>query len=101
MAEAAQRILKESLDAFVNCDAELAEKVIRDDRFIDDCNEQISAALLDQMTEDPRSILSALKVIFIARHLERVGDHSSNIAEMVIFMVRGKDIRHGMHHADA
>jgi phosphate transport system protein len=80
---------------------ELAEKVIRDDRFIDDCNEQILAELLAQMMEDPKSIFSALKVIFIARHLERVGDHSSNIAEMVIFMVRGQDIRHGMHSAGA
>jgi phosphate transport system protein len=101
MAEAAQRILKESLDAFVNCDVELAEKVIRDDRFIDNCHEQIFGELLTQMTEDPRFILRALKVIFIAKHLERVGDHSSNIAEMVIFMVRGQDIRHGIHRAGA
>ncbi len=101
MAEAAQRILKESLDAFVNCDVELAEKVIRDDRFIDNCHEQIFGELLTQMTEDPRFILRALKVIFITKHLERVGDHSSNIAEMVIFMVRGQDIRHGIHRAGA
>jgi phosphate transport system protein len=53
------------------------------------------------MTEDPRFILRALKVIFITKHLERVGDHSSNIAEMVIFMVRGQDIRHGIHRAGA
>jgi len=95
MAEAAQRILKESLDAFVNSDAELAEKVIRDDQFVDDCYEQIFRELLTYMMEDTKYISRALKVIFIAKHLERVGDHSSNIAEMVIFLVRGQDIRHG------
>ena len=95
MAEAAQRILKESLDAFVNSDAELAEKVIRDDQFIDDCYEQIFRELLTYMMEDTKYIARALKVIFIAKHLERVGDHSSNIAEMVIFLVRGQYIRHG------
>lgn len=95
MAEAAQRILKESLDAFVNSDVELAEKVIRDDQFIDDCYEQIFRELLTYMMEDTKYISRALKVIFIAKHLERVGDHSANIAEMVIFLVRGQDIRHG------
>ncbi|HZI50410.1 MAG TPA: phosphate signaling complex protein PhoU [Terriglobia bacterium] len=95
MAEAAQRILKDSLDAFVNSDAELAEKVIRDDTFIDDCYEQIFRELLTYMMEDTKYISRALKVIFIAKHLERVGDHSANIAEMVIFLVRGQDIRHG------
>jgi phosphate transport system protein len=95
MAEASQRILKDSLDAFVNSDAELAEKVIRDDGFIDDCYEQIFRELLTYMMEDTKYISRALKVIFIAKHLERVGDHSSNIAEMVIFLVRGQDIRHG------
>ena len=95
MAEAAQRILKDSLDAFVNSDAELAEKVIRDDTFIDDCYEQIFRELLTYMMEDTKYISRALKVIFIAKHLERVGDHSANIAEMVVFLVRGQDIRHG------
>lgn len=95
MAEAAQRILTESLDAFVNSDAVLAEKVISDDQFIDDCYEQIFRELLTYMMEDTKYISRALKLIFIAKHLERVGDHSANIAEMVIFLVRGQDIRHG------
>jgi len=95
MAQAAQRILKSSLDAFVNSDAELAEKVIRDDRTIDDLYEQMFRELLTYMMEDTRYISRALKLIFIAKHLERVGDHSANIAEMVIFLVRGQDIRHG------
>ena len=66
-----------------------------DDKFIDDCYEQIFRELLTYMMEDTKYISRALKVIFIAKHLERVGDHSSNIAEMVIFLVRGQDIRHG------
>jgi phosphate transport system protein len=95
MAEAAQRILKEGLDAFVNEDAELAERVVLSDRSIDDLYEQIFRELLTYMIEDTRNISRALKLIFIAKHLERVGDHSANIAEMVVFMVRGQDIRHG------
>ena len=95
MAEASQRILKESLDAFVNSDAELAEKVVADDQLIDDLYEQIFRELLTYMMEDTRNTSRALKLIFIAKHLERVGDHSSNIAEMVVFLVKGQDIRHG------
>ena len=95
MAEAAQRILKESLDAFVNSDADLAEKVIQNDETIDALYEQIFRELLTYMLEDTRYISRAIKLIFIAKHLERVGDHSANIAEMVIFLVRGQDIRHG------
>ena len=95
MAEAAQRILKESLDAFVNEDAEEAERVIQSDRPIDDLYEQIFRELLTYMIEDTRNISRAIKLIFIAKHLERVGDHSANIAEMVVFMVKGQDIRHG------
>jgi phosphate transport system protein len=95
MADAAQKILKESLDAFVNSDAELAEKVISNDNMVDGLYEQIFRELLTYMLEDPRSISRAIKLIFIAKHLERVGDHSANIAEMVVFLVRGQDIRHG------
>src|SRR6267142_2449547 len=95
MADAAQRILKEGLDAFVNSDADLAETVIHNDRMVDGLYEQIFRELLTYMLEDTRTISRAIKLIFIAKHLERVGDHSANIAEMVIFLVRGQDIRHG------
>src|SRR5216117_3056179 len=97
MAEAAQKILKESLDAFVNSDAELAKKVVFNDSVLDDLYEQIFRELLTYMLEDPRSISRAIKLIFIAKALERVGDHSANIAEMVVFLVKGQDIRHGTH----
>jgi phosphate transport system protein len=94
-AAAAQRILKESLDAFVNGDAELAKRVIEGDRYIDDVCEQMLRELLTYMFEDPTMISRALRLIFVARNLERVGDHAANIAEMVIFLVDGQDIRHG------
>src|SRR5213594_1256220 len=94
-AAAAQRILKESLDAFVNSDAELAKRVIEGDRYIDDVCEQMLRELLTYMFEDPTTITRALRLIFVARNLERVGDHAANIAEMVIFLVDGQDIRHG------
>ena len=73
---------------------ELAEKVILNDNIVDDLYEQIFRELLTYMLEDPRSISRAIKLIFIANHLERGGDHSANISEMVVFMVRGQDIRH-------
>src|SRR5437879_7171770 len=95
MENATQNILKEILDAFVNSDPDLAEKVIVNDNIVDDLYEQIFRELLTYMLEDPRSISRAIKLIFIAKHLERVGDHSANIAEMVVFLVRGQDIRHG------
>jgi phosphate transport system protein len=99
-AAAAQRILKESLDAFVNSDAQLAKRVIEGDRYIDDVCEQMLRELLTYMFEDPSTITRALRLIFVARNLERVGDHAANIAEMVIFLVEGQDVRHG-HAAKA
>src|SRR5215510_11423997 len=94
-AAAAQRILKQSLDAFVQSDAELAKEVIEGDRYIDDVCEQMLRELLTYMFEDPTTITRALRLIFVARNLERVGDHAANIAEMVIFLVNGQDVRHG------
>src|SRR5215467_2489130 len=94
-ARAAQRALKESLDAFVNGDSELAKRVIEGDRYIEDVCQQMLRELLTYMFEDPATITRALRLIFVARNLERVGDHAANIAEMVIFLVEGHDIRHG------
>jgi phosphate transport system protein len=94
-ARAAQRILTESLDAFVNQDSELAKRVIEGDRYIEDVCHQMLRELLTYMFEDPATITRALRLIFVARNLERVGDHAANIAEMVIFLVEGHDIRHG------
>lgn len=94
MAEASQKMLKESLDAFVRKDVKLASKVLADDDFVDDLNKHIFRELLTLMNEEPQTISGAMKVLFIAKYLERIGDHATNIAELVIFMVKGKVIRH-------
>jgi len=94
MALHAGTMVKEALDAFVRGDAELALKVCRDDSFVDDLNEQIQRELLTYMIEDTGAISRAMKINHISKCLERIADHATNVAEMVIFMVKGKDIRH-------
>jgi phosphate transport system protein len=94
MAHWAAVMVKESLDAFVRSDDELALKVCNDDQFVDDLNEQIQRELLTFMMEEPETISRAIKINYISKCIERIADHATNIAEMVIFMVKGKDIRH-------
>ena len=94
MAKHAATMVKEALDAFVRGDDELAVKVCRDDDFIDNLNEQIQRELLTFMMADPSTISRAMKINHVSKCLERIADHSTNVAEMVIFMVKGKDIRH-------
>jgi phosphate transport system protein len=94
MAHWAEVMVKEALDAFVAGDVDLALKVCKDDGFIDDINNQIQRELLSFMIEDPTTISRAMKLNYISKSLERIADHATNIAEMVIFMVKGKDIRH-------
>ena len=94
MAVAAATMVREALDAFVKGDAELALKVCKDDAFVDGLNDQIQRELLVFMMSDPTTISRAIKVNYISKCLERVADHATNVAEMVIFMVKGKDIRH-------
>lgn len=95
MAEKAQLMLKEALDAFVREDTEIALKVCQDDQLIDDLNNQIFRELLTFMLEDPRTISRAIRISFISKYIERIGDHATNIAEDVVYMVNAKDIRHG------
>jgi phosphate transport system protein len=94
MAEVAQRMLRESLDSFVRADVELALNVCREDDVIDNLTSQLFHELLAYMIEDPRTISRAIPLLFVAKYLERIGDHATNIAEMVVFMVKGKSIRH-------
>ncbi|HME94223.1 MAG TPA: phosphate signaling complex protein PhoU [Methylomirabilota bacterium] len=94
MAERAQRMVKESLDAFVARDTALARRVCGEDAEVDALKEQIFRELLTFMMEDPRTIPRAIRVILISRFLERVADHATNIAEMVVYLVEGKMIRH-------
>jgi phosphate transport system protein len=94
MAEKAQRMVKDSLDAFVARDTTLARQVCANDAEVDALKEQIFRELLTFMMEDPRTIPRAIRVILISRFLERVADHATNIAEMVIYLVEGKMVRH-------
>ena len=94
MAELAQTMVKESLDAFVARDTALARRVCGEDAAVDALNHQIFRELLTFMMEDPKTIPRAIRLILIARFLERVADHATNIAEMVIFMVDSKMVRH-------
>jgi phosphate transport system protein len=94
MAGMAQQMVKDALDAFVRREPELAEQVIRRDRTIDELNARVFRELLTLMTGDPRAISRAIGLMGVAKHVERIGDHATNVAEMVVFMVRGKDIRH-------
>ena len=97
MATLAQLMAKESLDAFVRRDEALARSVCaRDDR-VDNLQDQIFRELLTYMMEDPQTIPQALQLIFISRHIERIADHATNIAESVVFISQGKVIK---HHAD-
>jgi phosphate transport system protein len=94
MAEASQKMLKDSLDAFVAKDADLAMRVCNADDFVDNLNHQIFNELLLYMLKDPKNISRAVRLTYIAKYLERVADHATNIAEMVVYMVKGKVIRH-------
>ena len=94
MARIAQRMIRESLDAFVREDTDLALKVCKDDEEIDQLNSQIFREVISFMIEDPHTINRAMKISSISKYLERMADHATNIAEMVIFMAKGKSIRH-------
>jgi phosphate transport system protein len=94
MAEWTIQMVKECLDAFVNRDAELARKVCRDDAFVDDLTEQLFRELVSFMLEDSRTITRAARLTFIGKYYERIADHATNIAELVVYLVEGKIIRH-------
>lgn len=94
MAEWARQMVRESLDAFVNRDAELARKVCRDDDFIDGLTQQLFRELLSFMLEDPRTITRSARLTFVGKYYERIADHATNVAELVVYMVEGKIIRH-------
>jgi phosphate transport system protein len=94
MAEEAQTMVRQALDAFVARDADAAQAVIKRDQVVDAYNVQIFRELLTYMMEDPRNIARAIRLLSISKYLERIGDHATNLAEMVVFMVKGQDIRH-------
>jgi phosphate transport system protein len=94
MGNMARIMVKQSIDAFVKDDAMLARKVLTDDDFVDNLMEQLFRELLSFMLEDTRTISRAIRLSFIAKYLERMADHATNIAELVVYLVEGKIIRH-------
>jgi len=95
MAELTRRMVKDALDAFVNKDVALANEVRRIDDIVDSLRDQIFRELLTYLhAGDPETIDQAIHLILVSRHLERIGDHSSNIAENVVYLVKGRIVRH-------
>jgi phosphate transport system protein len=98
MAELAEGMTRDSLDAFVRRDAALARRVLAQDDEVDALKDQVFRVLLTYMMADPGTIERALALILVSRNLERIADHATNIAEDVIFVVEAKDVRH--HHEE-
>jgi len=94
MSEMVKKMVRDSLESFVTRDLRLAQDVLERDDEVDSAKDEISAKLTDRMQGDPATIHRSLDLILISRNLERIGDHATNIAEDVIYMVAGKDIRH-------
>ena len=100
MANLAAAMVRKSLQSFIEADAKMAESVLSMDDTVDKLNETIHFALLNVMREQPQHTPQALDALVIARSLERVADHATNIAEDVIFWVQGFDVRHHMSMGD-
>ena len=94
IASLVESMLIKCLDAFVNGDADLAHSVLLADAEVDALRDNIYNELLEVMRQDPTLVTTAIDLIFIARNLERIGDHATNIAEDVVFLVKGIDVRH-------
>ncbi len=94
MREVAQGMVRDAIDAFVNEDKRLAMDVIMRDDEVDDLNQMVLEELMFIMTQDPSTVYRAMKISYVSKYLERIGDHATNIAEMVVYMVEGRIIRH-------
>ena len=92
--DVAERMVRNSLEALVNRDCALADLVMEEEKKVDAYRDKIFRVLLTYMMADPGTIERGLALILISRHLERVGDHATNIAEEVIYMVEGREVRH-------
>ena len=97
MGDIAQAMLRDALDAYVKQDSELATKVLNEDDRLDSLKAQVFRDLLTHMLQNQSTVEPSLDLILVSRHLERIGDHATNIAEDVIFMVSALDVRHHPH----
>ena len=87
-------MLRKSLDAFARLDLSLAAQVVRQDEQVDEEFRSIMRYLITFMMEDPRTISTSLEILFVAKAIERIGDHAKNMSEYVVYMVKGRDVRH-------
>lgn len=94
MARYTQKMVKESLDAFVNGNSQLARKVCLDDDVVDELNHRIFRDLFGSMHEEHYSVAQAVRISFTSKYLERIADHATNVAELVVYLIEGKIIRH-------
>jgi phosphate transport system protein len=94
MADLAQEMVRDALNAFIDGDDKLAKNVCERDDVMDKLNDQVFRELLTYMIQDPRTISRAVDLILVGRHLERIADHATNIGEDVIYMVKGRTIKH-------
>jgi phosphate transport system protein len=94
VANLALDMLRKALDAFARLDTTTAVALLRQDEHVDEAYRAILRQLLTFMMEDPRTISASLEILFIAKAIERIGDHSKNMAEYIIYLVKGKDVRH-------
>ena len=101
MAELAQAMVRDALTAFVNGDDKLAKEVCERDDEVDEINDQVFRELLTYMMQDPGTITRAVDLILVGRHLERIADHATNIGEDVIYMVKGRTIKHHIEEGRA
>jgi len=101
MAQLVESMLLRSLDAFVKSDADIATSVLMSDDAVDALRDSVYQELVQYMQKDPTTVPAAVDLIFVARNLERIADHATNIAEDVVFLVKGVDVRHHSHERDA
>jgi phosphate transport system protein len=94
MANSVVTMLRKALDAFARLDAQAAAQVVRQDKGVDAEWQGVIRQLITYMIEDPRTISRSIELLFIAKALERIGDHAKNMCELVVYMVKGRDVRH-------
>ena len=93
-ADLASGLLRKALDAFARLDTKAALDILKEDDLIDKEFDGVVRKLVTYMMEDPRTISASLDLLFLAKAIERIGDHSKNVAELIIYLVKGKDVRH-------